>query len=193
VTVAQTEFQLRVTNTPRDFQRFQTAYQLQRSGGFLRFVAAMVYMLMLAVIFLPASIVAKFLTEKLLVEIPDSMEWLWIIVAGALPMFYIYAKTATWVLSLFWKTDLGSFTLPTSFSIGSEGVRTESETGHSLVRWRGIKEVIAASDTFYLDLGGNAAIVIPKRAFSSADDAADFLSFARQQIAAHEGTPGVFA
>jgi hypothetical protein len=145
------------------------------------------------VVILPLSIAARLLTEKLLFEIPAFAETIWLIVFGLLPLLYIYWKTATWVISKFWQTDLGSFTLPTSIHIGSEGVRTESENGYSFVRWRGVKEIVSSGDTFYLGLGGNAALVIPKRAFYSGEDAANFLSFTKQQIATHQGTPGVFA
>jgi hypothetical protein len=193
VTVAQTEFQLLVTNTPKDYQRFQTAYIWRRSGGFLKNAAAMIYLFLLGMVILPLSTAGRGLTEDLFGEMPPPLSLLWLAVVGGIPWILIYAKTVGWVLSRFWKSDLGSFTLPTSFSIGPEGVRAESENGHSFFRWRGIKEIVVSGDTFYLGLGGNVALVIPKRAFGSPDEAASFLSFAKHHIAAHEGTSGVFA
>lgn len=181
--MAQSEFQLQVTNTPADFHRFQTFYCSKQLKVWARTLSMIGYQLVLAAIFVPAGfwlftrlgreVNAPFLDFKLIG-----------CVVGALLALTIYFKTANRVLAPFFKVDLGNFTTPTRYSVSEAGVRTESENGEGLLRWRAIRDVVPSAEAIYLAIGGATALVIPTRFFSSTEEVASFVEFARQQVAA---------
>ena len=189
---AQTEYQLLVANTPEDYGRFQRDYAFRLSGAFWRLAPPIVYLLALFAIFIPLTAGVLLLIERLVLgfelfgggEIP--------VLLGLAAAYVVYFKTVRYISSFFWKPDLSSFTVPTTYVVSSEGLRTSSENGESLMRWRAIKEIAVIRDTIYLSLGAGTAIVIPKRSFASPAAAEGMVAFAREQIALHKGTVGVF-
>jgi hypothetical protein len=59
---------------------------------------------------------------------------------------------------------------PRTVQVGPDGLAVESEFGHSLVRWRGVFDLIPAADYVFLVLAGNGYLAIPRKAFEFDDD-----------------------
>lgn len=188
----QSEFQLQTTNTPQDFQQFQSYYCAKHLRVGRRMISAVAYQLLLSIVFVPASLVAFKVLGYMLGVVSVDFGLIGIVLGGALALF-VYFKTANRILARFWKVDLGNFTTPTDFVISAEGIRSTSENGESLLRWRAVRDVVGSPVAIYLGLGGATAMVLPRRAFRSEEEASNFLTFAQEQIAANSGPAGAFA
>lgn len=63
--------------------------------------------------------------------------------------------------------------------VEDDGIRVEGRSGSSLVRWDAILDVRTTDDHVFMYVDRMAALVIPKRAFASADECAGFVERAR--------------
>lgn len=180
----QSEFQLQVINTPDDFHRFQRFYCKPRAANGKQAAVAWAYLLLLGAIILPLETVLMVLFERFVFDLPKSVERVWLYVVGGGLLLFTYFMTINALLRRVSKPDLGNFTTPATISISTEGIRTTSEIGEGLIRWRGIRDVVPSNEAIYLGTGGGTALVIPTRFFKSPAEASAFVVFAREQTSA---------
>jgi hypothetical protein len=79
------------------------------------------------------------------------------------------------------RQDLSPLMTETHFRLSEEGFSVATDSVDASYRWKAFKDVVVTPHAAYLGIGANRAIIVPKRAFASAEAFEQFVSVFRQR------------